>query len=46
MIKYNGINHLAMTTGDMDKTIRFWRDLLGRRNPIGQREEIRLVGEK
>jgi catechol 2,3-dioxygenase-like lactoylglutathione lyase family enzyme len=31
MIKYNGINHLAMATGDMDSTIRFWRDLLGMR---------------
>jgi len=31
MIKYNGINHLAMATGDMDATIRFWRDLLGMR---------------
>jgi catechol 2,3-dioxygenase-like lactoylglutathione lyase family enzyme len=29
MIKFNGINHLAMATGDMDETIRFWRDLLG-----------------
>jgi len=29
MIHFNGINHLAMATGDMDKTIRFWRDLLG-----------------
>ncbi len=29
MIRYNGINHLAMATGDMDATIRFWRDLLG-----------------
>lgn len=29
MIKFNGINHLAMATGDMDATIRFWRDLLG-----------------
>jgi len=29
MIKFNGVNHLAMATGDMDKTIRFWRDLLG-----------------
>jgi catechol 2,3-dioxygenase-like lactoylglutathione lyase family enzyme len=28
-MRYNGINHLAMATGDMDKTIRFWRDLLG-----------------
>jgi len=31
MIKFNGINHLAMATGDMDRTIRFWRDLLGMR---------------
>jgi len=28
MIAYNGINHLAMATGNMDETIRFWRDLL------------------
>ena len=28
-MKFNGINHLAMATGDMDSTIRFWRDLLG-----------------
>ncbi|MBC7358981.1 MAG: VOC family protein [Desulfacinum sp.] len=28
-IRYNGINHLAMVTRDMDATIRFWRDLLG-----------------
>jgi catechol 2,3-dioxygenase-like lactoylglutathione lyase family enzyme len=30
-MKYNGVNHLAMATGDMDCTIRFWRDLLGMR---------------
>ena len=30
-MKFNGINHLAMATGDMDTTIRFWRDLLGMR---------------
>jgi catechol 2,3-dioxygenase-like lactoylglutathione lyase family enzyme len=35
VIKYNGINHLAMVTGDMDKTIRFWRDLLGMRLVAG-----------
>ncbi len=34
-MKYNGINHLAMVTGDMDKTIRFWRDLLGMRLVAG-----------
>ena len=30
-MRYNGTNHLAMATGDMDATIRFWRDLLGLR---------------
>ena len=35
MIKYNGVNHLAMATGDMDKTVRFWRDLLGMRLVAG-----------
>jgi catechol 2,3-dioxygenase-like lactoylglutathione lyase family enzyme len=38
MIKYTGINHLAFATGNMDLTIRFWRDLLGMRliGGIGQ----------
>lgn len=35
MIKFNGVNHLAMASGDMDKTIRFWRDLLGMRLVAG-----------
>ncbi|MDY6857117.1 MAG: VOC family protein [Thermodesulfobacteriota bacterium] len=35
MSRYNGINHLAMVTGDMDMTIRFWRDLLGMRLVVG-----------
>ena len=35
MIRYKGINHLAMITGDMDKTIHFWRDLLGMRLVAG-----------
>jgi catechol 2,3-dioxygenase-like lactoylglutathione lyase family enzyme len=35
MVKYTGINHLAMATGDMDETIRFWRDLLGMRLVAG-----------
>ena len=34
-MKYNGINHLALVTGDMDKTIRFWRDLLGMKIVLG-----------
>lgn len=35
MPAYTGINHLAMVTGDMDATIRFWRDLLGMRLVAG-----------
>lgn len=31
MIRYNGVNHLALATGNMDETILFWRDLLGMR---------------
>lgn len=27
-MKFNGVNHLAMATGNMDETVRFWRDLL------------------
>ena len=35
MIKYNGVNHLAMATGNMDETIKYWRDLLGMRLVAG-----------
>ncbi len=35
MIRFNGIRHLAMATGDMNRTIRFWRDLLGMRMVAG-----------
>ena len=35
MLTFTGINHLAMVTGDMDATIRFWRDLLGMRLVAG-----------
>ena len=35
MARFTGINHLAMATGDMDATIRFWRDLLGMRLVVG-----------
>lgn len=31
MVQYNGINHVALATNDMDRTLRFWRDLLGMR---------------
>lgn len=29
MVKFKGINHLAMVTGDMEKTVKFYRDVLG-----------------
>ncbi len=29
MVQYQGIHHLAMVTNDMDKTVRFYRDVLG-----------------
>jgi len=35
MIRFNGIHHLAMVTGEMDRTVRFWRDLLGMRLVTG-----------
>lgn len=35
MATFTGINHLAMATGDMEATIRFWRDLLGLRLVAG-----------
>ena len=35
MVEFNGVNHLAMATGDMDRTVRFWRDLLGMRLVAG-----------
>ena len=28
-MKFNGVNHLAMVTNDMEKTVRFYRDVLG-----------------
>ena len=34
-VRYTGVNHLAMVTRNMDKTIRFWRDLLGMRLVAG-----------
>lgn len=29
MSPFSGLSHVALATGDMDATIRFWRDLLG-----------------
>lgn len=30
-MNYKGVSHIAFATGDLDRTIRFWRDLLGLR---------------
>jgi len=35
LVRFSGVNHLALATGDMDTTIRFWRDLLGMRLVAG-----------
>ncbi len=35
MAAFTGINHLAMVTADMDRTVHFWRDLLGMRLVVG-----------
>lgn len=35
MVSFNGVNHLAFATGNMDETIRYWRDLLGMRLVAG-----------
>ena len=35
MIRFNGVNHIAMATGNIDTTILFWRDLLGMRLVAG-----------
>ncbi|MEO5338679.1 MAG: VOC family protein [Magnetospirillum sp. WYHS-4] len=29
MIRYTGLHHPAFVTGDLERTVRFWRDLLG-----------------
>jgi len=34
-VAFTGINHLAMVTADMDRTVHFWRDLLGMRLVVG-----------
>jgi catechol 2,3-dioxygenase-like lactoylglutathione lyase family enzyme len=37
-VKFKGVNHLAVATGKIDETIRFWRDLLGMRLVAGMGE--------
>jgi len=42
-LKFTGINHLAIVTRDMDKTIRFWGDLLEMRLVAGLRKHVLLM---
>jgi len=35
MPTFRGVHHVGLVTGDMDETIRFWRDLLGLRLVAG-----------
>ena len=35
MAAFTGVNHLAMVTADMERTVHFWRDLLGMRLVVG-----------
>jgi catechol 2,3-dioxygenase-like lactoylglutathione lyase family enzyme len=35
VISFNDVNHLAMATADMDKTVHFWRNLLSMRLVAG-----------
>ncbi len=35
MTEYTGVNHLALATRDMDRTVLFWRDFLGMRLVAG-----------
>jgi catechol 2,3-dioxygenase-like lactoylglutathione lyase family enzyme len=38
MTNYRAVNHVAFATDDMDRTIRFWRDLLSMRLIAGMSE--------
>ena len=40
MVRVSGIHHLALVTGSLDRTLRFWRDLVGpeRLTPEGERK--------
>ena len=51
MVQYTGIHHMAMATADMDRTLRFWRDLLGMRlvgsmGRPGQRQYFLSISDK
>lgn len=50
MTRYRGVHHLALATGDLEGTVRFWRDLIGLRlvarlGQPGYRQCFFAVGE-
>jgi catechol 2,3-dioxygenase-like lactoylglutathione lyase family enzyme len=43
MINYRCVNHLAFATGSLERTIRFWRDLLGMRLVLTSRWDVSKI---
>ena len=43
-VRYTGVNHIALATNHMEKTVRFYRDLLGFRLSAVQR--LRVTAEQ
>lgn len=41
--RFTGTHHVALVTGDMETTVRFWRDLLGLRLVLGMGEDGRRM---
>jgi len=41
--RFTGIHHVALVTGDMETTVRFWRDLLGLKLALCMGEEGRRM---
>jgi catechol 2,3-dioxygenase-like lactoylglutathione lyase family enzyme len=51
MVRVTGIHHLSLVTGSLDRTIRFWRDLVGlqlrcRLGAPGYRQYFFAAGER
>jgi len=41
--RFKGFHHIALATGDIDTTVRYWRDLLGMRIVLGLGEPRRRM---
>lgn len=51
VMRYRGIHHLALATGSMERTVRFWRDLVGlallaRLGQPGYRQYFFAIGDR